>query len=109
MEKVELLEKTLEEVEERMIKLQKAREWLAKTETRLETIGKKAQEQIRLLRTLAKAEAERSKESGAPAKDKRETVLQLAGMGWSSKEIAQRINLSRGEVELILELAPQRK
>ena len=109
IEKAELLKEILDDVENRMTKLQTAREWLAKTETRLETIGKQAQDQIKLLKTLAKAEAEHNRDSGAPTKDKRETVLQLAKMGWSSKEIAQRINLSRGEVELILELAPQRK
>jgi DNA-directed RNA polymerase specialized sigma24 family protein len=92
-----------------MDKLQKAREWLAKTETRLESVNKQAQENITLLRTLAKAEADHNKDLGAPPSDKRQMVIKLAKLGWSSKEIAQRTNISRGEVELILELAPQSK
>ena len=92
-----------------MEKLQKAREWLAKTESRLESVNKKAQENVKLLRTLAKAEADSESELGAPTSDKREMVIKLAKLGWSSKEIAQRTNISRGEVELILELAPQNK
>jgi DNA-directed RNA polymerase specialized sigma24 family protein len=40
--------------------------------------------------------------------DKRETVIKLAHLGWSPAEIASTTKLSRGEVELILELAPKR-
>ncbi len=109
VEKVELLDESLSEIEARMEKLQKAREWLAKTESRLESVNKKAQENVKLLRTLAKAEADSESESSAPTSDKREMVIKLAKLGWSSKEIAQRTNISRGEVELILELAPQNK
>ena len=109
VEKMEVLDESLAEIEERMDKLQKAREWLAKTETRLESVNKQAQENITLLRTLAKAEADHNKDLGAPPSDKRQMVIKLAKLGWSSKEIAQRTNISRGEVELILELAPQSK
>ena len=94
---------------ERMEKLQTAREWLANTETRLETLGNQAQDQVNLLRTLIKAEADSGKDRGAPPMDRRQTVLKLAKLGWKSKEIAQTTQMSRGEVELILELAPQAK
>ena len=36
--------------------------------------------------------------------DKRQTVTKLARQGWSPEEIARATKLSRGEVELILEL-----
>lgn len=95
-------------LEERIVKLQTAREWLARTETRLEEIGKQAQDQVRLLETLVKAELPKGrKEEGAPPRDKRETVVKLARQGWSASEIARVTHLSRGEVELILELAPK--
>jgi len=109
VQKMEFLDDSLGEIEERIQKMQTAREWLAKTETRLEALSKQAQENVRLFQTLAKAEAGRHADSGAPTSDKREMVAKLAKLGWSSKEIAQRTNISRGEVELILELTPQRK
>ncbi|NOY07924.1 MAG: hypothetical protein GXP33_03675 [Spirochaetes bacterium] len=92
----------------RMDKMQKAREWLAKTETRLEDIGRQAQEQVRLLESLIKEEVKDKKaERGAPPLDKRETVVKLSHQGWSVPEIAKATRLSRGEVELILEIAPK--
>jgi DNA repair exonuclease SbcCD ATPase subunit len=109
VDKLERLDSSLGEIEDRMEKLKTAREWLANTETRLESLGKQAQDQVNLLRTLIKAEADSGKERGAPPVDKRQTVLKLARLGWKPKEIAQTTQISRGEVELILELAPQAK
>ena len=37
----------------------------------------------------------------------RDVVVRLAREGWSSREIAQNVKLSQGEVELILELRPR--
>ena len=96
-------------VEDRMGKLQSAREWLARTETRMENVGKQAQEQVRLLETLIQADGNQEKEDqGAPPLDKRETVIKLAHQGWTVQEIARATKLSRGEIELILEVAPKR-
>jgi chromosome segregation ATPase len=98
----------LTDLEGRMGKLEKAREWLAKTETRFERVGKQAQEQVKLLESILKAEKKQSKgDEGAPGLDKRDTVIKLAHLGWSPQEIARTTRLSRGEVELILELAPK--
>jgi chromosome segregation ATPase len=102
------LDGILADLEGRMGKLEKAREWLAKTETRFEHVGKQAQEQVKLLESILKAEKKQSKgEEGAPGLDKRDTVIKLAHLGWSAQEIARTTRLSRGEVELILELAPK--
>ena len=107
--KVSGLDGLLADLEGRMEKLEKAREWLAKTETRFEHIGKQAQDQVKLLESILKAEKRQSKEDGgAPALDKRDTVTKLAHLGWSPQEIARTTRLSRGEVELILELAPKK-
>jgi chromosome segregation ATPase len=103
--KIEKLDDTLSDVEARMEKLSVARDWLARTETRLEKVGKQAEDQLKLLETLVKDEVSRfKKERGAPSLDKRQTVTQLARKGWSAEEIARATKLSRGEVELILEL-----
>jgi len=109
IEKIHNLDSLLGELEERMGKLETAREWLAKTETRFETIGKQAQEQVRLMESILKADKKQSKlGEGAPPMDKRETVTKLAHLGWTPMEIARSTKLSRGEVELILELAPKK-
>jgi chromosome segregation ATPase len=98
----------LHTLEERIGKLQTAREWLARAETRLEEVGKQAQDQLRLLETLVKADLPKGrKEQGAPARDARETVVKLKRQGWSAAEISRVTHLSLGEVELILELAPK--
>jgi DNA repair exonuclease SbcCD ATPase subunit len=109
IEKIKDLDSVLSELEGRMEKLETAREWLAKTETRFETIGKQAQEQVRLMESILKADKKQSKlGEGAPPMDKRETVTKLAHLGWTPMEIARTTKLSRGEVELILELAPKK-
>jgi len=109
IEKIKDLDSILGELEQRMGKLETAREWLAKTETRFETVGKQAQEQVRLLESILKADNKQSKlGEGAPPMDKRETVIKLAHLGWTPTEIARTTKLSRGEVELIMELAPKK-
>jgi chromosome segregation ATPase len=103
--KIEKLDDILGDVESRMEKLSVARDWLARTETRLEKVGRQAEEQLRLLESLVKEEvAHVKKDRGAPSLDKRQTVTKLARQGWSAEEIARATKLSRGEVELILEL-----
>ncbi len=99
------LDTTLADVEKRMEDLQTAREWLARTETRLEEISRSAEEQVKLLGTIMKDDAKGSKERGAPSLSARDTVIKLARQGWKVQEIAQATKLSRGEVELILEIA----
>lgn len=88
--------------------MQKAREWLARTETRLEKISKQAEDQVKLLGDLIKeSNNDKGKGEGAPPAKVRDMVVKLARQGWGVKEIAQTTKLSRGEVELILELLPK--
>ncbi|TVQ39360.1 MAG: hypothetical protein EA384_06955 [Spirochaetaceae bacterium] len=106
---LQTLEKTLGDVEQRMEQLSTAREWLARTETRLEEVGREAQEQVKLLGSLIKEGARDEKGSkGAPTLSARDTVVKLARQGWKVEEISRATKVSRGEVELILELAGNR-
>ncbi len=108
METVGKLQGIMAELESRLEKAQSSREWMARTETRFEEIGRQAQEQVRLLESIIKAETRKEKpDRGAPPMDKRETVVKLSHQGWSVQEISRVTQLSRGEVELILELAPK--
>jgi chromosome segregation ATPase len=108
MEIVGKLTGVLSDLEARMEKAQGAREWLARTETRFQEVAQAAQEQVRLMESIVKAESKKEKpDRGAPPLDKRETVVKLSHQGWSVQEISRVTQLSRGEVELILELAPK--
>lgn len=105
--KVESIDSTIAELDKKLEDLGKAREWLARTETRLEEINRETQQRVRLLGTLSKREAGGKKSSGSPDMSTREMVVKLAREGWNSEEIATNLKLSRGEVELILELQPK--
>ncbi len=110
IEALERLESTLTEIEERIERMQTAREWLAGTETRLTEINNQAAEQLELMRSLMKEEPGRKakRTDGAPSLDKRNMVTRLAHQGWKIDQIVKATELSRGEVELILELQPKR-
>lgn len=100
------LDETLSEVEGRMTELQTAREWLARTETRLEEIRRDAGEQVKLLGSIMREDSRKNPDGsgGAPSMSARETVQKLAHQGWKVDEIARATKVSKGEVELILEL-----
>ena len=103
------LERTLREIEERMTQLQTAREWLAGTETRLEQIHREATDQVKLLGSIMRDETKRDPQpGGAPSLSARETVQKLAHQGWNVDEIARATKVSKGEVELILELSSRK-
>jgi DNA repair exonuclease SbcCD ATPase subunit len=107
VEKLSNLDMVLEDVEKRTEKMQVAREWLARTETRLEEISKQSQDQLKLLGDIMKDDGTAKKAKGAPPIGIRENVVKLTHQGWKVDEIARALHLSRGEVELILEL-PQK-
>ena len=100
------LHEVLEDVERRTHELQTAREWLARTETRLQQIQEAAGDQVKLLATLMREQGDgRDDKSATPSLSTRETVQKLARQGWKADEIARATKVSRGEVELILELS----
>jgi chromosome segregation ATPase len=102
------LDGILADAEKRIAEAQKAREWLARAETRLEEVNRQATEQLKLLSTLLKEEGGGSRAAGsrgAPPSTVQETVRKLARQGWTTDEIARAVKVSRGEVELILELS----
>jgi len=100
------LDGSIADAEKRIAEVQKAREWIARAETRLEEIDRRAQEQLKLLSTLLKDEGggRAARERGAPPSSVQDTVRKLARQGWNVDEIARAVKVSRGEVELILEL-----
>ena len=104
-EQLDTIDELLGELEGRIEKLHNAREWLAGTETRLQDISKNSENQLKLLADLVKTEKPVNKTEGATTVGTRENVLKLFRSGWTQDAIANALNLSQGEVQLILELA----
>ncbi len=98
------LDSVMADAERRIAEAQKVREWLARSETRLEEINRQVEEQLKLMSSLLKDEGGDKKGRGAPPGSVQDTVRKLARQGWSADEIARTVKISRGEVELILEL-----
>ncbi len=105
MDKLDDMDKAMNEAEKRVTELQKAREWLARAETRFEELNKKTNDHLKLLNDILKDEPTRKDKNGAPPLSVQESVRKLSHQGWKVDEIARVVKLSRGEVELILELS----
>jgi DNA-binding NarL/FixJ family response regulator len=110
VDRIDVLNNALEEIEERIKSMQRARQWIADAETRLEELNKQAQTQARAIDAMVKGKKSGPPADlgeGAPPMQKKENVITLARQGWSVDEIAKTMKISRGEVELILEMAPR--
>ena len=105
--KIGSIDSTIHELDRRVQDLLKAREWLARTESRLKEINEETHQNLRLMSTLSQGTVPK-KSSGSPDMSTREIVVKLARQGWDSEEIARNTRLSQGEVELILELTPNK-
>jgi chromosome segregation ATPase len=104
VERLTQLDQTLREVENRIGRMEQAREWIAGVETRLTETKAAAEDQVQTLATLTKAAGGPALKGKAADADLRQTVLKLARQGWGKEEISRATKLSLGEVELILEL-----
>ena len=92
--------------------IDKMREWIAKTETRMLELSRDIQGNLRTVETIVRKNRSGERSGGAHGKagkvdsDVRNTVIQLHGKNWNNSEIARATQLSVGEVELILEMLP---
>jgi len=105
--KIASLDQILTDLDEKAEKINQARDWIARTETRMDGVVKQAQDQVKLLGRLAERDGNAPRAGGSPDMDTRETVMRLARLGWKTEDIARTLKLSRGEVELILEITPR--
>ena len=105
--KIASLDDILAELDSKAEKIDQARDWIARTETRMDGVVKQAQDQVKLLGKLADKDGRGAGPAGSPDMDTRETVLRLARLGWKTEDIARTLKLSQGEVELILEITPR--
>jgi DNA repair exonuclease SbcCD ATPase subunit len=104
-EKLTLLDESLAAIEARIKDMQKAREWLATLETRMEEMYHQAQDHVKLAGDIIKGAPALPDDKSALTPAVRENVLRLSRRGWSVKQISNSIKLSEGAVALILEFA----
>jgi DNA repair exonuclease SbcCD ATPase subunit len=104
-EKLRDIDTNLTAIEERIEKMQTARQWLANAETRFDELNREANEKLNLMKDVLKGDKKGMEiGKGAPPISVRENVVRLARQGWGPEEIARNLKISRGEVELILEM-----
>jgi len=114
LSKFQQMDSLVVDIETRTKQLQATREWLARTESRLTTLSQDADRMIGELKSLLEKTAgipgakSGGKTTGAElsreSESKVKTVLTLFDQKWTIPEICKVTKMSRGEVELILEL-----
>ncbi len=101
MDKLQDLDSVLANTTKQVAVVEKARDGIVKVESRLTDMIKEAKDQVNLYKAVK--EGGKKNDPGAPPIAVRENVIKLAHQGWKSEQIAQSLNLPRGEVELILD------
>jgi DNA repair exonuclease SbcCD ATPase subunit len=102
-DKLGVLDQSLGAIEDRIKDMQKAREWLAGLETRMDDLYRQAQDHVKLAGNILNRDQPSRDSSITPAL--RENVLRLARQRWTKEAISNALKISQGEVELILEFA----
>jgi hypothetical protein len=112
-EKLSTLDESVQWLEKRITEMNVAREGLARLATELQNLDKDAQTQLKLTRSMlgemgkSTGRSGKPPDEGAPPPRDRENIIRLKRQGWSVEEIARSMKISKGEVELILELGPK--
>jgi chromosome segregation ATPase len=117
LERFKTMDALVQDIEARTKQLQSAREWIARTESRLTTLSADAQRLSDELKGYTEGDhvpqalvRGKGNDGGKPtvlsreAESKVKTVLTLFDQKWTIQEICKVTKMSRGEVELILEL-----
>ena len=102
VESIGKLDEKLAAAEERLTRIDKVMEWLAKTETRLNDSVRKGEETIAVLGELVEKPVPISApDTQMSQADRNETAKQLIQRGWTNEKIAETLGISEGEVDLI--------
>jgi chromosome segregation ATPase len=111
-DKLSTLDESLTLIEKRIAEMNIAREWLANTDTELQSLNKDTQTLLKLSRSLLDRESGKTAarggkgkpaDDGTPPRD-RDNIIKLRRQGWTVEQLAEAYKISMGEVELILEL-----
>lgn len=94
------LDSLLADVDEKIESTNKSRQWLADIETRLVQLNQSAVKHTATLKEVV----ELSGGDGKRKMDQTDLVLNLAQQGWNAGDIAKKLNIGVGEVQLIIEM-----
>jgi DNA repair exonuclease SbcCD ATPase subunit len=105
MDKIASLTNILQETENKIEEINNTRETILKTEIRLNEASKEAQKEIKIFQDLVAVEKQKNqgKKVGAPPISVRENVIELNHKGWSEEQIANALNITLSEVQLLLD------
>ena len=101
VEKLESLDAMLAAADEKIQNVKNSQQWLAEIETRMSNLHKELQSDVMTMD--AAPSAPRRKVKSATTEKTYDTVKTLMRQGWKIEEIAARLNISVGEISLILE------
>ena len=104
MRNLQNLNQLMDTINERTADMHKAREWLARTETRMEEVAQQADKHVEILGAVTRQS--HPEEGERLSVSERDMVIKLKHQGWNIEDIAKTCKISRGEVELILEMEP---
>lgn len=94
------LDSMLGDIDAKIESTAKARQWLADIESRLVQLNNSAVKNLATLKELT----DLSSGDGKGKIDQTDLVLKLAQQGWSAGDIAKKLNIGVGEVQLIIEM-----
>lgn len=101
VEKLMELDSMLGDIDAKIESVTKARKWLADTESRLVQLNDSA---VKNLTTLKEVTELSNLSNGKGKVDQNVLILRLAQQGWSAADIAKKLNVGLGEVQLIIEM-----
>ena len=106
IEKVSSLDDIISNMDTRLENMKKIQEWVAQTETRVNQVYTRIQQQAALTDKLT---AGKNRAGDSITQSERDFVVQLSQEGFDTKAIANRTGFSQSEIELILETTSSRR
>ena len=101
VEKLESLDSMLDAADERIQNVKNSQQWLAEIETRMNHLHRELESDVLAIESAPSAP--RRKVKSSTTEKTYDTVKTLMRQGWKMEEIAAKLNISVGEISLILE------
>jgi hypothetical protein len=111
VEKLATLDESVKWLDARIGEMNQARESAARLATELRELDELARSQLNMARAVMKDSSGRAAKAlpddGAPAPRDQDNIRRLKRQGWTIDDISRAFEISKGEVELILQLGPK--
>ncbi len=100
-------DKKLKALETHLQEVRDSEEWLAGTETRMKAYSDRMDENMRVFTALNSVKNGGGSQS-IPQAEKKDMVLNFSKKGWNVEQIQNATGISRGEIELIIQMASKK-